>query len=393
MNSTTAQVTNDDLFSTKPGTLAGRYLRTFWQPVFRSEDLARERAYPIRIMGEDLVVYRGSSGRAHLAQGYCPHRATQISTGWVEGEAIRCRYHGWKFDEDGSCSERPGEDPAFSSRVRLQTYPVQEYLGLVFAYLGEGEPPPMRRFTDFERSGVLECGPPEFWPCNYYNRIDNAADIMHLMYTHRLSVERAGHHWRLETPASSAEETEYGVRSSEVRPGRPTAYAHFHMPNINQIRSRARIEGTMADAAKLWGDRLFWRVPVDDNNCVSYVLDYFPLFGAEAAAYSGRRRDTQQHGLDAINKTGASILRGESRIEDLGTDLSIYKTFWIEDYCVQVGQKPISNSRSEHHGRIDGGVLLVRKLWRRELEALANGRPLTRWLTPAGLAEMSEELV
>ena len=186
------QVTNGDLYSTKPGTLAGRYLRRFWQPLGRSQDIEIGRAYTKKIMDELLTVYRGEEGRVHVTQSHCPHRATLLSTGWVEGDALRCHYHGWKYDETGQCVEQPGEDAAFARKICLRTYPAQDYLGLVFAYFGEGEPPPIRRFPDFEKPGVVEVPALiEYWPCNLFNRLDNAGDPGHITYTHSESLRRS----------------------------------------------------------------------------------------------------------------------------------------------------------------------------------------------------------
>src|SRR5437868_10725311 len=89
---------NIDFAHTGPGTLAGRYLRSFWQPVYPSGQLSAGRAMPIRIMSEDFTLYRGESGEAHLVAFRCAHRGTQLSTGWVEGDELRCFYHGWKYD-------------------------------------------------------------------------------------------------------------------------------------------------------------------------------------------------------------------------------------------------------------------------------------------------------
>src|SRR6266545_6845813 len=98
-----------DFVHTGPGTLAGRYLRTFWHPVFRSQDLKPGKTAPIRIMSEDFTLYRGESGTAHAVAFRCAHRGTQLSTGWVEGENIRCRYHGWMYDAGGQCLQQPAE--------------------------------------------------------------------------------------------------------------------------------------------------------------------------------------------------------------------------------------------------------------------------------------------
>jgi len=126
-------LTDIDVARTGPGTLAGRYMRQFWQPVYTSADLPPKRAKPIRIMSEDFTLYRGESGAAYVVGFRCAHRGTQLSTGWVRGENIRCLYHGWTYDGAGQCVEQPAEPEPFCAKVRIRGYPTQEYLGLVFA--------------------------------------------------------------------------------------------------------------------------------------------------------------------------------------------------------------------------------------------------------------------
>src|SRR3712207_1885017 len=103
-----------DYVHTGPGTPAGRYLRRFWQPVACSHEIPAGRAKPVKIMEEELTLYRGEGGAAHVVAFRCPHRGTQLSTGWVEGDNIRCFYHGWKYDGTGQCIEQPAEDAAFA---------------------------------------------------------------------------------------------------------------------------------------------------------------------------------------------------------------------------------------------------------------------------------------
>ena len=172
---------------TEPGTLAGRYLRMFWQPVYRAQDLGPGQAVPLRIMSEDITLYRGEGGTPHVLAFRCAHRGTQLSTGRVEGDCIRCLYHGWRYDSFGQCVEQPGEEESFAKKVRIRSYPTQEYLGLIFAYLGEGEAPPLRRYPDLEGEGVLETLSTGFWPCNYFNVLDNACDAGHIAFVHRES--------------------------------------------------------------------------------------------------------------------------------------------------------------------------------------------------------------
>lgn len=378
-----------DITHTGPDTLAGRYLRLFWQPVYRADDLPPGRAVPVRIASEDFTLYRGEGGSLHLVDPRCAHRGAQLSVGWVEGDGIRCRYHGWMYDHTGACVEQPLEDEptAYADKVRIRSYPVHEYLGLVFAYLGEGEPPPIRRFPDFERPGYLEAGPPEYWPCNFMTRIDN--DPRHVIFTHRESWRRMGRPMRPGPAFLKSEETEYGVRTwGPAAPGQPQRHTIFHMPNINQVRS-PRIEGTLQDARTLEADRLFWRVPVDDDHCVNFVVDHIPISEEEADAYRQRRREAGEATPAELNAIAEDILAGKMRIEDLPQDMSIYKLFWIEDYCTQVGQGDAAQRPPERLGRTDVGVVLKRKIWQRELKALAEGRPLKQWTTPAGLTDLA----
>jgi 5,5'-dehydrodivanillate O-demethylase len=380
------QVTNGDLYSTKPGSLAGRYLRGFWQPLGRSQDVEIGHAYTKKIMDELVTVYRGENGRVHVTQSHCPHRATLLSTGWVEGDALRCHYHGWKYDETGRCVEQPGEDPSFARKICLRTYPAQDYLGLVFAYLGDGAAPPIRRFPDFEQPGVVEVPALiEYWPCNLFNRLDNAGDPGHITYTHKESLRRSTG-FALVPPNGSVEETEYGTRAFEKLPdGRVIYPAHFHMPNINQVGARAQFTNAAGETKFITGERLFFRVPVDDEHCISYTVEHFALTGEDASAFLAQRAARQDQRVPELRAHSEAILRNETRVEDADPTFTTQQMFWIEDYMVQVGQQPISDERVEHLGRSDVGVILIRKLWKRELQALADGRPLTNWVTPSGL--------
>ena len=382
-------VTNGDLYSTKPGTPGGTYLRRFWQPLGRSQDVAVGRAYTKKIMDELVTVYRGENGRVHVVQSHCPHRATLLSVGWVEGDAIRCHYHGWKYDETGQCVEQPGEDAGFASKICLRTYPAQDYLGLVFAYLADGDAPPIRRFPDFERPGVVETPALiEYWPCNLFNRIDNAGDPAHITYTHHESLRRAATTgFKLVPPTGSVEETEYGTRCVEPLADGTVVYpSHFHMPNINQVGARAKFTRANGETKLITGDRLFWRVPIDDEHSCSYTVEHFALEGDDASAYLAERPARQDQRVPELRQFAEAVLRNECRMEDADPTFTTQQIFWIEDYMVQVSQRPISDERVEHLGRNDVGIILIRKLWRRELQALVDGRPLTNWASPAGLS-------
>jgi 5,5'-dehydrodivanillate O-demethylase oxygenase subunit len=369
-----------DVVHTGPGTLAGHYLRRFWQPVSRAGDVPPGRAVPIRIMGEQFTLYRGEGGEPHVVGFRCAHRGTQLSTGWVEGDCVRCLYHGWKYDGNGQCVEQPGEDAAFASKVRIPSYPTREYLGLVLAYFGECAAPPLPRFPEFEAPGVLDVYPPEYWPCNYFNRIDNACDAAHLTFAHRESRQAIDNLRAL--PEVWAEETEYGVPTTMRPPGKPAATLHFHMPNVNIFfNAELKLRDPLNADAKGTVGRMLWRVPVDDENCVSFPVDYVPLTGEAGREYLERRRKVEREPRAAPPELAEAVLASKLRIwEVTDKDPANLKTLTsVEDYVAQVGQGRVVDHATERLGRMDVGIILVRRLWAREMRAMAEGRPLTPW--------------
>ncbi|MBM2809670.1 MAG: hypothetical protein HW416_429 [Chloroflexi bacterium] len=378
-----------DFVHTGPGTPAGRWLRTFWQPVYRAEDLRDGRAVPIRIMGEDFTLYRGeenphpsplpegegtaslstqhsalSTAPAHLLAFRCAHRGTQLSTGWVEGNNLRCFYHGWKYDGSGQCIEQPAEPEPFCQRIKIRAYPVQEYLGLIFAYLGEGEPPPLPRFTELENGarGVVD-PTTSGTPCNFFNLLDT--DPVHIYFVHRRASARGS---GTDIPVLQCEETAYGFVTYATGSSGTWAY-HTHMPNV----VHGRRDGG--------GEAITWRVPVDDDNCVSFGVNLLMLEGDAADAWWERRRtrrgvETQRR----VNELGAAILRGEVRVHDV-EDRSVL--FNVQDYTAQVGLGRIVDVEHQRLGRVDLPAIMLRSIWSREIRALADGRPLKQWDRPS----------
>jgi 5,5'-dehydrodivanillate O-demethylase len=365
-------------FMIGPGTPGGRYMRAYWQPVARCADVAPGQAIPIRILGEKFTLYRGEGGNVHLVDFACAHRGTQLSTGFVEDDCIRCLYHGWRYDASGQCVEQPGEDPGFAGKVRIRTYPVDEYLGLVFAYLGEEDPaPPMRRFPDLEGPGVLETDPAEIWPCNFLNRLDN--DMAHVSWTHRESLKRVGQRVEHNTYAQTYEETAFGIAD-------PNGIGNPHvMPNINILRVPLRGNDRWKG---LFLQRLIFLVPIDDDNSIAFDVTFAPgLTGDEAEAF--RRPRLNDGDMDQTLDIAREILAGKRSIRDVPPTLAREKQFMIEDYVTQVGQGRLIDRAPEHLGRNDALLILFRKVWRREVRALAEKQPLTAWTT-TGLWEYQD---
>jgi 5,5'-dehydrodivanillate O-demethylase oxygenase subunit len=366
--------TDDDLPYTGPGTLAGRYLRQFWQPVAVAADLAPGHAKPIQIMSEDFTLYRGEDGAPHVVAPRCAHRGTQLSTGWVEGDCLRCFYHGWKYDGSGQCIEMPAEDASFPPKVKIASYPTQEYLGLIFAYFGEDEPPPLPRLPDFEQDGVLSTSS-YVRPCNYFQNLENGLDNVHVLFVHR-DAPGAESYVEQGVPRILAEESAWGITERIVRADHPEQRIEGGMPNLLLIPAQALgNRGVRVDF-------LAWRVPVDDARHLTFNVTFAYATGEAAEACRARRRPpTDNSGMVAV-EIGEAVLRGEQRVQDLVDHPLIVN---VQDTVAQLGQGTLADRTHERLGRSDAAVILLRKLWLRELRALAEGRPLTRWAhTPSG---------
>jgi 5,5'-dehydrodivanillate O-demethylase oxygenase subunit len=389
-----------DLEPVGPGTPAGRYLRLFWQPVMRLKDLPIGRAKPLEILSENFTIYRAENGAAHVVSDRCPHRGTPLSLGWVEGDSLRCRYHGWRFDKAGQCVEQPNEDKPFCQRIKMKSYPTQEYAGLVFAYLGEGAPPPFPRYPDLDRPGVIIADPVEVLPCTFWNRFDN--DHGHRAWVHRATALRKRRNDILIIRHEEVEETAYGWRGLRTIKGDMEAaqsslgavagertaaqnalgkakMTHWFMPNVRLFFQPTRAKGF--EGREIWDTKVAWTVPVNDEAHAAFDVTLTPLEGQEAKAYAAVRA-TQEEEAETRWDLAEQILAGDMTLEDLPDDMSAYTSFTIEDYVTQVGQGAIRGRSKEHLAASETRVVLLRQLWFREVNALVDGQALTDWKMP-----------
>lgn len=365
-----AAVDYADYSHTGPDTLAGRYLRLFWQPIYRSQDLAPSESAPITIMSQELTVYRGESGTAHVIGGRCAHRNTLLSTGWVEGECVRCFYHGWKYDSSGHCIEQPAEDERFAAKIEIAGYPTEEYLGLIFVYLGEGEPPAMPSYPfleGFDESRALRMTHVFKKGYNYRNALENSMDPVHVAFVHRNSEYRG----LTGCPKVSVEETDYGMILRSIRPGGSLRITQLEMPTVLYIK-----QGTRHPAETDWRDFVLWRVPCTDESYweIDVTLVYMPPESRDAFL----DREEELMVKDRVPALAEECLQQGKRyhVADV-TDFSLAVN--IQDYVAQKGQGVIYDRTDERLGRSDVGVILIRRLMAREMQALHEGRPLTKW--------------
>lgn len=364
----------EDFNSIGPGTLAGRFLRSFWQPIHIAEKVPQGRAVPVRIMGEEFTLYRGTSGM-HLVGARCPHRGVALSTGRIEGDNLRCFYHGWLYRSDGQCLEQPAEIRCFADKIRIPAYPTREYAGLVFAFLGEGEPPAFPTFDILEGSDGFIERKELYRPWPYFTQIENSIDETHFNFAHQKSkFAKIGMNDAV--PELSYEETEYGFVRIGKR-GDVIRQSHVIMPNCNLTALYEYDAG--------WVEHLTWRVPIDDETHVAFTADFVHKTGREAEEYRQQRAakrkalEGQESGVSLIER----IVRGELHVDDVPQDR--LDLVFIQDGVACVAQGRNRDRGTDVLGVSDRHVELMRTLWTRELRAIRDGKPRRSWRVPSSL--------
>ena len=383
-----------DYAHTGPDTLGGKLMRSAWQPVSLSDAVGPGRAVPIKVMGEEFTLYRGEGGTPHLVAGRCAHRNTQLSLGWIEGDCIRCFYHGWKYDANGQCIEQAVESPGFAGKVQIPSYPVREYLGLVFAFLGTGEPPPLPHYPEFE-SGVVVDPVMMDVPYNFFQNMENSVDTLHVSWVHRKSnfysdsrlTDFTDNGKKVESMDGnivefSADETEYGFIFRDIYDNGSVRVSHFEIPNTLHIKVWP------VDAESGWRDFVAWKVPIDDESYHNFNLTIAHVTGDAGERYRNHPQNPRNSGRQAqwaeIQRVGNEILAGRLRltVEDVG---ELAKSVNLQDYVAQLGQGRSVDRVHERLGQSDKIVILLRKLWSREMAKIAGGEPLKRWQWPGHL--------
>jgi len=181
---------NELLTRVGPGTPMGELLRRYWHPVAVSSQFKDHGTKPVRILGEDLVLFRDRSGRLGLIGDRCQHRRAGMVFGIPEQDGLRCAYHGWMYNAAGQCIEQPyesTEDPgsAFKDKITIKAYPVSELGGLIFAYLGPEPVPVLPRWDIYVMDGVVRDIGSGVVPCNWLQIMDNSMDPIHVEWLHQ----------------------------------------------------------------------------------------------------------------------------------------------------------------------------------------------------------------
>jgi phthalate 4,5-dioxygenase len=379
------QEENDLLTQTDRGTPMGELMRRYWQPVALSEELPEGGApIPVKIMGEELVLYRDEKGNLGLLGVHCPHRGADLSYGRVEDGGLRCIYHGWLFDKRGKCLDQPWEPGGGEHRQQIQhtAYPCHEQAGGIFAYMGPGEPPLFPNYEFLMAPAERTYTDKLFHEANYLQMNEGSFDIPHLSFLHytyynqgitgrrpngsetlREDLNRRGAAPGLE--AMDVELTEYGVRNFRIRRDRGPDEYHlqvneFVLPNL------------IAFPGGLGTYGVNWHVPIDDRHHWKFTF----MFSREKA-FDREFVQAQRTGMTPdFHSTRDKSNRYEQDRESMKKEwyCGIARNFGAQDLCVIEGAGYIQDRTQEHLAKSDMPIVVARKLRIKAIRDLQEGR-------------------
>ena len=341
----------EELAQVGPDTPCGEYMRRFWQPIIVSEEL-KDLPVSLRILGEDLVAFRDKTGHVGLLELHCSHRGTSLEFGQIAEKGIRCCYHGWLFDVDGRILETPGEpaDSTLKDRLCHGAYPVEEYAGLVFAYMGPlDQKPQFPLFDTFQLPGYeLVARPPLIWPCNWLQVKENCMDPAHLAFLHTLpgsedftmDLAELGQWDWMETPAGTVyidtrrEGDKVWVRVADFIPPN----IHQFPPNQDKISQRTTANRPQATT---------WAVPLDDTHTMQ--IGFYRAKEGQPVRQGGGFGQDDSRPYEERQRTAG-------------------------DYDAQVSQRDIAVHGLEHLASTDRGVTMLRNTVRRGIRSVLEGQ-------------------
>jgi phthalate 4,5-dioxygenase len=369
-----------------PGTPMGRTLRCYWVPALLSREIAEPDGDPVRVrlLGEDLVAFRDTSGKIGLLDEFCPHRRVSLFFGRNEECGLRCVYHGWKFDTNGQCLEMMNEpeENDFSHKIKMTSYPVCEEGGIVWAYMGPpGQQPPLPKFAWTQAPASHRHVSKVIQECNWLQALEGGLDTSHAPILHRLTTEhskRGGIPFKSpfvqgRAPKLVVDLTDYGYQYAGVRAlGEHEQHVrsyHFVLP-FHQIRPFRTETGLEADAGHIW-------VPNDDETCTVYNWHY--SVGAAPLTEEDRLEPGNGNGPSHVDpKTFRSKA---NRANNYLLDRTVQRTETFsgidgintQDRALQETMGRIVDRSKEHLGPADKAIIQLRRLLRDAVRAVAAG--------------------
>ncbi len=378
-----AKEENQLLTQVGPGTPAGELLRRYWQPVALLEDLPPGGApVAVKILGEDLVLFRDDRGRAGLLGLRCSHRGTNLSYGRVEDGGLRCLYHGWLYDIQGRCLEQPGEPGGGEHRnaIRHRAYPCQEKAGTIFAYMGPGQPPLLPNYEFLGASPDHRLVEKIFHDCNYQQANEGNIDPVHLSYLHRFFESRNERytgvrgaeesHYNLVgrdlAPAIEVELTDFGVRiyTSRKQPG-DNVYlrvSYFILPNLSAFPGQTGGQGYSVN----------WHVPIDDTHHWKYTFVFSREAPLDKAVIQCERSELTPDFRLVRNRSNRFMQDRESMKARSFSGMGY--GFQAHDAFATTSQGAIQDRTQEHLVSSDKAIIGARKLLEKAIKDVQGGR-------------------
>ncbi len=376
---------NDLLTQTGPGTPAGRMLRSYWQPAALSEELPAGGApVPLRLFGEDLVLFRDEQGRVGLLGLHCSHRGTDLSYGRLEDGGLRCVYHGWLYDVTGTCLETPAEPPGSRLRdyARHPAYPCQEVGGVIFTYMGEGEPPLLPNYEVFSVPDENRFVTKYFHECNYLQGLEGNMDSVHVRFLHRFLRTGEGKRQLEQHPKELASGEDASFRDppkdeyyGPVRVWETDfsvwAYSGNGTGGPDLILPSLALTGGGSQAA---GDgyQLYWRVPIDDTNHWLFAMSF-----KRSGPISEEHRYNRSWAL--MTKDYHFIRNQRNRYlqdreeQQTSTFTGMGNVFVVQDALANETQGPIQDRTRELLGVVDMSITAGRRLLIKAIRAVQEG--------------------
>jgi 5,5'-dehydrodivanillate O-demethylase oxygenase subunit len=350
---------NELLTRVGPGSPAGQLLRRYWHVVAAAGELSDAKPKKrVRVLGEDLVLYRDRRGAYGLVGEHCSHRGASLYYGFVEVDGIRCAYHGWKYDACGKCLEQPFENPeaGFKEKIRHLAYPVVKLAGLLFAYMGPPEKKPILPKWDIlvRQDGMKKIDICEVLRCNWLQAMENSVDPTHTYYLHSHNLKLKGAKDYVPFHYQSLSKVEFdlviqptwaGIQKQRVFAGEDTPVEAPHpllFPNILFVPVRL-------------GYALHFRTPIDDSNTQVYQFRFSPTQDGKAA---------EQPEEPPIEYVGTKNAEGEFHMDN----------FTSQDHMAWETQGAVADRAKEHLGESDRGIIMFRKLLRDQIQAVQNSQ-------------------
>jgi phthalate 4,5-dioxygenase oxygenase subunit len=384
-----SQDQNDRLTRVGQGTAAGELLRMYWQPVALADELEADRPLrPVRLMGQEYILFRDDNGRIGFIDRFCPHRGADLAFGRLEDGGLRCPFHGWLFDADGQCLETPAEPEGsrLCQAIRQPSYPVMERNGIWFAYIGAGEAPAFPEFDCFVAAASHTFAFKGLIECNWLQALEVGIDPAHASYLHRFFEdedpgESYGKQFRgasigsdlpmtkilreFEHPDIEFEDTSYGMR---IRALRELDESNTHVRITNLYFPQAFVIPLSSEMSITQ-----WHVPIDDYHCYWYaIFTSFtdPVNRQEMRAqrlklyelpdYRSRKNRSNSYGYDPEEQKTQTFT-------GMGFDINVHDQWAVES----LGR--IQDRTREHLGTTDKVISAYRRLLLKSIKQAAEG--------------------